>query len=508
MNIEWQIAPLSEWQADALLFFTFEQSSAKILPGLDLWMREAGPWISQSPALKDFQGKADQTVILYAPSEKAGIPRVVCVGLGPAEKFDMEKWRGAVAAGLQKCREWQWKQPALPIAAFEGLPIESQALALEEALVGGLLGLYQYDALKTRDRESVSYPEKLLLVSESEPDDNLRKAVSSAEAITSGVRLARDLTFAPGNLSTPTFLMETAGHLANRYGFRSKIIDMAEAAALGMGAFTAVARGSREPAYIIILESVPPGTEQDRPLVFIGKGITFDTGGISIKPSDKMEAMKHDMAGAAAVLGMFETLGRLDLKKRVAGILPCTENMPDGQAYKPGDVLSTLAGLTVEVISTDAEGRLILADALAYAVRFLNPAVIIDIATLTGACIVALGERVGAIMGNREDLNARAQQIAMAAGERFWPLPLWDFYFEALKSDVADFKNVGARSGGTIVAGAFLKQFIPNEIPWIHLDIAGPAWTDKDLPGIPKGATGFGVRTFVEVIRRWPLLDA
>ncbi len=507
MNIEWQVASPSDWQADALLFFGFENTFETRLPGFSRWLGERAPWIEDSVALKDFRGKVDQSAVFYTPSDPAGIARVVCVGLGAPDKLDPEVWRNGVANGVRKCRELRLKQIALPLCALDGLPLESAPLAelVREAVVGALLGLYGYNDLKTKDRENLAYPETLLLLSERDPDEGLRSAVSEAQAIVSGVGLARDLTSAPANLATPTFLLNTAGELADRYGFHLRAIGLEEAETLGMGAFAAVARGSKEPAYMLVLESVPPGSENDRPITLVGKGITFDTGGISIKPAQKMEAMKHDMAGAAAILGVFEALGRMgNGVGRVAGVLPCTENMPGGQAYKPGDVLKTLSGQTVEVISTDAEGRLVLADAITYAVRFLEPSTIVDIATLTGACIIALGPRFAAVMGNRETLTREIQATGMKAGERFWPLPLPDFYFEMLKSDVADFKNVGTREAGTIVAGLFLKQFIPKDVPWAHLDIAGAAWTDKDFPATPKGATGFGVRTLLDLVRRQP----
>ena len=335
-------------------------------------------------------------------------------------------------------------------------------------------------------------------------DPLLREIAALAQSEVAGIMLARDLTISPANRATPGFIADTASGMAARFGFKIEIIDLESARSMGMGAFAAVARGSREPAFVIVIEHAPPGTENDPPIVFIGKGITFDTGGISLKPSEKLDAMKQDMAGAASVLGAFEVIGRTGLDKRVVGILPCTENMPGGQAYKPGDVFRSYSGQTVEIISTDAEGRLVLCDALAYAASRFKPALMVDIATLTGACIVALGRDVAAILGNREELVGSIQQIGASVGERFWPLPLWDSYFEALKSDVADMKNVGDRSAGAIVGAMFLKQFVPEQIPWAHLDIAGTAWTDKDTGFSPKGATGFGVRTLFEIARRWP----
>jgi leucyl aminopeptidase len=301
---------------------------------------------------------------------------------------------------------------------------------------------------------------------------------------------------------TPAFLARTASEIAWRFGFKVETIDLDAARSMGMGAFAAVAAGSAEPPSFIVLEHTPPGTENDPPLVFIGKGITFDSGGISLKPREKMEEMKQDMAGAAAVLGAFEAIGAAGLAKRVVGLMPCTENMPGGHAYKPGDVFRSYSGQTVEIISTDAEGRLVLCDALAYAAHRFKPALMIDIATLTGASIIALGRDVAAVMGNRESLVDSIRNTGASLGERFWPLPSWDFYFEALKSEVADMKNTADRSAGAIHAGIFLKQFVPDHIPWAHLDIAGTAWTDKDTGFCRKGATGFGVRTLFELVRK------
>ncbi len=499
MDIDWQIGSPSQWRADAVIFFTFEDGQT-LPPGFRKWQDDLAPWLLESPALKDFSGKAKKTALLYGPAG-GPIPRVVAAGLGKVAEFDPEKVRGAMSAALRRCRELELETVALPLMALEGLPMDP-AVALEEALVGGGSGLYRYVELKTRDRETFSGPTRILLLSEEAPSALLGEASSRAEAVLGGLYLTRDLATAPSNRATPAFLVEAARLLAERHSFRLDVIDEERAALLGMGGFVAVAQGSREPSYVIILEHAPPGHEDDPPLVFVGKGITFDTGGISIKPSHNMEAMKHDMAGAAAVLGTFEVLGRLRAPQRVIGIMPCTENMPDGKAYKPGDVIHTLAGLTVEVISTDAEGRMVLCDALTYARRF-EPAAIIDIATLTGAALVALGKQVAAVMGNHDELTQQVQEVGMRVGEKLWPLPLWSSYFDLIKSDVADFKNVGERTAGTIVGGIFLKQFVPDEIPWVHIDIAGTAWADKELNSIPKGATGFGVRILTEIACRW-----
>ncbi len=502
MLIEWKIAPVKDWHADAIIFFAFEKADEP-LAGFRRYLEEKGGWLSGSGALKDFQAKPNETAVFYAPSGEEGIPRIILAGLGPADRFESDKLKNAAAHALRKCREINVARPGIAMAAFEGLPLESPA-ALRETLFGAVAGLHKFSELKTRNSEAEPAPETFLLLSEAEPDRPTIDAVLLAESEAAGVILARDLTVSPANRATPAFLAETARQLAERFSFKVEILDLDSAISMGMGAFAAVAQGSREPAYIIVIEHAPPGTENDPPLVFIGKGITFDSGGISLKLPDKLDAMKQDMAGAASVLGAFEAIGRSGLKRRVVGILPCTENMPDGRAYKPGDVLKSFSGQTIEVISTDAEGRVVLCDALAFAVKKYSPAAIIDIATLTGACIIALGNQVAAVLGNNEELIGLIRQTGADMGEKFWPLPLWDFYFDALKSEVADMKNVGDRSAGAIVGGIFLKQFVPNEIAWVHLDIAGTAWTDKDSGAIPRGATGFGVRTLFEIARGWP----
>jgi leucyl aminopeptidase len=520
MQIEWQIAPCNEWSADALVFFVFEKPH-EYLPGFRQFLEGDGKWLAGSTALIDFQGKPSEVAVVYAPAGQGSVRRVIFAGLGPAEKFEVERLKNASAFALRKCRDLRIHRPGIPISALEGfcgpggldpfrppvLPPASSFTVetlLRESLTGALAGLHRFKEMKTENADAGQEgPEAILLLDDRAPGPVLRETANLAQSEVAGIVLARDLTISPANRVTPQFIGETASEIASRFGFRIEIIDLDSARSMGMGAFAAVAKGSTEPAFVIVLEHVPPGTLDDPPIVFIGKGITFDTGGISLKPRDKLEEMKQDMAGAASVLGLFEAIGRTGLGRRVAGILPCTENMPGGRAYKPGDVFRCYSGKTVEIISTDAEGRLVLCDALAYAAERFKPALMVDIATLTGASIIALGREVAAILGNREELVRSIQQIGASVGEKFWPLPLWDFYFDALKSDVADMKNVGDRSAGTIIGAMFLKQFVPNEIPWAHLDIAGTAWTDKDSGFSPKGATGFGVRTMFEIARKW-----
>jgi leucyl aminopeptidase len=312
-----------------------------------------------------------------------------------------------------------------------------------------------------------------------------------------GVNLARDLVSHPGNVVTTGYLAETARKLADRHKLTCEILEMDELERLGMNALVAVGKGSIEPPRLIVLEYRGGGKE--RPVVLVGKGITFDSGGISIKPGAGMEEMKTDMAGGAAVLGAMEAAAGLKLPINLVCIIPTAENMPDGKAYKPGDVVTSLSGTTIEITNTDAEGRLVLCDALHFAKKY-KPTTMIDLATLTGACVVALGHEASGLMGNDQRLINSLKQAGERCGERVWELPLWDGYGEAMKSDIADLKNAGSRDGGSITAGWFLKQFV-GTTRWAHLDIAGTAWSDKARSYSPKGATGVGVRLLIEYLQ-------
>ncbi|SMC22815.1 leucyl aminopeptidase [Desulfacinum hydrothermale DSM 13146] len=493
-------APAPQWETDILIFFCTDDSDP-LLPGFRRWMDEHAPWLKQTKALEDIRGKHKATTVLYAP-EPGPAPRILVTGLGKREECTLEKLRQSAAAAARCCRELRVDRAGLPAQALEGLAFSLEA-GLREAVLAFTLGLYKNDRLKTRNGEEKTpdLPARLTLFHQ-EPLPELAGMLEETAAVIQGITTARDLTTEPSNLVTPIRMAQRAAEIAQAYGMHFEAFDLDKARELGMGAFAAVAQGSREPARFIVVEHAPAGTEAQSPIVMVGKGITFDTGGISIKPSAKMEDMKRDMAGAASVLGAMECIGRLGLRRRVVALLPCTENMPDGKAYKPGDVIKTHAGLTVEVISTDAEGRMILCDALSYAQKY-QPACIVDLATLTGACVVALGDRVAGLMGNRDDFLQKIKDAGDPVGELFWPLPLYDFYFEEMKSDVADFKNVGNRQAGAIIGGMFLKQFVDDKTPWAHMDIAGTAMAEKDLGWIPKGASGFGVRTLVELVKGW-----
>ena len=385
-------------------------------------------------------------------------------------------------------------------AGAGGLEAEAAAQAVAEA---SILACYRFEEYKSKAEEAT----RLLRLTVVEFDGRrlaaIRRGVRMGRWIAEGTCLARDLVNHPGNTATPAFLARRARSLARRHeGLRCRVLDEAAMGKEGMGALLGVSAGSAEPAKLILLEHglSPRRAGRKKPLVFVGKGVTFDSGGISIKPGAGMADMKMDMSGAAAVIGAMQVVAQAGLEQPVVGIVPATENLLDGKAYKPGDVLTTMAGKTIEIDNTDAEGRLILADALAYAQRY-EPAAIVDLATLTGACVIALGSHASGLMGNDDGLAERVEAAAAATAEKVWRLPLWPEYREQIKSQVADMKNTGGREGGAITAAALLAEFA-GDTPWAHLDIAGTAWTDRARPYVPKGGVGVGVRLLVELARQ------
>jgi leucyl aminopeptidase len=464
-----------------------------------------GGAISEAIASGDFRGKRGETAVFYP---RGAIParRVLVVGLGSREAFSLEAVRWAAAAAARKVRDLgvQSFSSIVHGSGAGGIAVESAAQATVE---GAILGLYRYQELKNKPPDRPD-PERFTLV-QFDP--------ASVPAVEAGVRvgqiaagaacLARDLVNRPANYATPSDLADLALEIAGEFDtMRCQVLSESDAHALGMGAFLGVAQGSEEPATFVILEH-NPGREDLDTVVLVGKGITFDTGGISLKPAEKMDRMRGDMGGGAAVLATLSAVGHLDLPLHVVGLVPATENMPGAWAYKPGDVLVALNGKTIEVINTDAEGRLILADALAYAARF-EPKAVVDLATLTGACVIALGRGVaaGAFCAD-EDLLARLQAASQASGERIWHMPLYDDYLDRIESLTADLANTGGRFGGVGTSAMFLKQFAEG-YPWAHLDIAAMSFeerpaTPKRPAQLQKGATGFGVRLLVQFLRDW-----
>lgn len=483
------------WKADPALVFVFQDSDD--LPGRDGLEKHLVPWLFESPGLEDFRAKPGAVRVLYGPAD-ATIRRVVLVGLGKKEEYTLETLRKGCAAAFMECRGLgKGVEPGIALDCLADLPGDTEQ-TVEEAFLAAMLGLYRFLPFKTANKdEEPSDIETANLLCPAEPEPGVAQAVNRARATAAGVMLARDLVNTPSNTATPTYLAGIAAQMADDYGFSLQVLDRDEAVALGMGGFTAVAQGSEEPPRFIVLKSLAEVATK-KPLVIVGKGVTFDTGGISIKPSANMHEMKGDMGGAAAVLGFFKAYGELGLDCPVVGIMPCTDNMPDSRSYKPGDVVRTLSGKTVEIMNTDAEGRMLLCDGLAYSERF-KPGLLVDIATLTGACVVALGPKVGAVFSPKDELAGKIYEIGQEVGDKFWQMPLWDMYFEDLKSDVADLKNVGSRMGGAIHAAMFLKQFVPEGVDWAHLDIAGPSWSGKGTGKQTAGGTGFGVRTLLRL---------
>ena len=427
----------------------------------------------------DFTGKPGETALLYG-QEGLGASRLLLVGLGERERFTPERLRRASATAARRARTLKLREAALLLPA---LPEGGPRAAAKAAAEGATLGLYRFNRHKSgaenRDLET------FWLVAE---EEYLGQAIEGAEAgqkTAWGAVLARDLANEPSNVATPEYLAQKAREIAGKYGMEVTVLDRAGIEEEGLTGLATVGRSASNEPRFIVLEHRKGG--QAAPVVLVGKAVTFDSGGISIKPSAGMEDMKFDMSGGAAVLGTMEAVGALDLALNVVALVPATENLPGGDAYKPGDVLVMHSGKTVEIVTTDAEGRLILADALSYARRY-EPAAVVDCATLTGACHVALGDHASGLMGNDEDLISEVRTAGEAVFERAWPLPLFDEYTEQIRGDTADIKNSGGRYGGALTAGAFLKEFA--DYPWAHLDIAGTAYGKKVNAYTPKGATG------------------
>ncbi len=484
-----------KFPCELLLLYSFEPPEKLEGPVQNVDLEWKG-FISTLMKQGDFKGELFECRLFYT---HGALPakRVLLTGLGKKEEFDLEKWRGAASKAGQYLRNAGFKQFAFPIAKFDSF---SEMELSESFLTGLILGLYQFNEFKTLERDRIKEIGEVTLLGEKDEEIKLiGEGLRIGEIVSKAVCMARDLVNGPSNQVTPTLLAEKARQIAIDCGMEVQIFDVSETETMGMGAFVAVAKGSQEPGKFIVLEyNKGKGLET---IALVGKGITFDSGGISIKPSENMERMKDDMSGAAAVLGTMRVAYELQLPFHLVGVMPATENLPSGKAYKPGDILKTLSGKMVEVISTDAEGRLILSDALTYSLRY-KPKAIIDLATLTGACVIALGNDVIGLFGNNESLLKRIEGASDRTGEKVWRMPLMDEYFDHLKSDAADFRNVGTRAAGAIIGAIFLSKFV-EKIPWVHLDIAGPASIDKERPYVPRGGTGVGVRLLVQLLRDW-----
>jgi len=443
----------------------------------------------------DFTGRPSEVFIVYARGAM-NVNRIALVGLGKRKELNLEKIRCAFAGVMRHLRGLNIKEAAT-IMDLRLLPDQKKQFIAAVA-EGARLGLYQYTPYKTVGCDEIKEMSRLTIMTDPGEYSLLVEEIRKASIIIDAVCFARDLISAPSNEMTPAILAEHAAVIAKRKNVKCLVLDKGKMKTLGMNALLGVAAGSHQPPKLIILE-YNGGKKGEAPLALVGKGLTFDSGGISLKPAEKMDEMKTDMSGGATVLAVIRAAADLQLPVNLVGLVPATENMSGGGALKPGDILRSYSGRTIEVLNTDAEGRLILADALTYAAKY-KPAGIIDIATLTGACVVALGEDVIGMLGTDEKAKREIYQAAQTTGELVWELPLWDHYSELIKSDVADYKNSAGRMAGAITAAAFLSKFV-GDLPWVHLDIAGPSWTTKDKAYIPKGASGVTVRLLLEYLQ-------
>ena len=489
MKVEVVAESLGKVKADALVVGV-SADDKKLSPVLAALDRQAGGRIASVLSAERFTAKPGAVTHLHV-ADGFGASRIVLAGVGGRKDSGAEMVRRAAAAGLRRARDLGARTVALEVLG-DRLPLRERAHA---AVEGAILGTYVFDRYKREKNEKIV--ETLRVMS---PDGKQTREVSEGarrgEIFAQSTWLARDLINAPANDVHPTHVADVAKQVARDGKLKVKILEREDCAKLGMGAFLGVAQGSPEQPPKFIHLTYTPGGKPAKRVAIIGKGITFDSGGLDLKSADGMARMKNDMSGAAAVLGIMQALPKLGAKVEVHGFIAATENMPSGTAFRPGDILRAMNGTTIEIGNTDAEGRLTLADALCYAAKFVEPQEMIDMATLTGACVVALGPLCSGLMASDQRLADRLLAAARTAGERVWQLPLIDEYKEQFKSDVADLNNTGGRNGGAITAGLFLKEF-SGGIPWAHFDIAGPAFIDKDSPLGPKGATGVAVRTIL-----------
>ncbi len=488
MKVDVAAKPLADVAADALVVGVYADGArpGRALAPLDEAM---GGMLRAVLDAEKFQGKAGAVTHIHTRGHRVKAARVIVAGLGPRAQVTPEIVRRAASAALRRARDLGARAVAIELLG-DRLPARQRAHAVVE---GAILGTYTFERYKKEKSDKTV--ETLTVVATRASD---RRAATdgarTGEIFAAATWFARDLVNGPANDVHPTHLAEVAGEVARDGRLGLKILERDECAKLGMGAFLGVAAGSEQPPKFIHLTYRPSGAR--RRVAVIGKGITFDAGGLDLKTAEGMLRMKDDMSGAAAVLGIMRALPKLKPQVEVHGLIAATENMPSGTAFRPGDVLRAMNGTTIEIGNTDAEGRLTLADALAYAAKHVEPDEAIDMATLTGACVVALGPLCSGLFSNDQRLADRLLAAADAAGERMWQLPLIDEYKEQLRSTVADLNNVGQRGGGAITAALFLREFA-GDMKWAHLDIAGAAFTENELPLSPRGGTGVAVRTLL-----------
>jgi len=489
MNIRVENPNNSKKKTKMLCGFVLEDSD-KVL-GLENVDSKIIPSIKQS--INDMRGEFGKIVVI--PTTGRTAQRILLAGLGKKGNFTNDTIRFVSGQIAQKARELKLKEFSIivpPSSLIE--PISSVSQIVE----GCKMSLYKFEKYKSKKENSI--PDLTILVSKSE---KISKAIKIAAIVSDGAVYTKSIANLPPNECIPATLADFARIISKKNNMKCNIISKNDLKKKGFGGITAVGQGSKNEPKLIILE-YNHGSQNEKPIVLVGKAVTFDTGGISLKPGEKMDEMKFDKCGGCTVIGIMKAVSELKLPINVVGIIPSVENMPGGESYKPGDIIKLYSGKTAEILNTDAEGRLILADALSYGEKQYSPKVIIDFATLTGACIIALGTNIAGMISNNDKLTQKITESSKRTTEEVWELPLNDDYMDMIKSDVADMKNVGiGRAAGTITAAAFLRNAIENT-PWVHIDIAGVAWTQvgtKDKPYNPKGATGFGVRLILDYLQ-------
>jgi len=484
-----------EVQALAIAVFKDEKADEGFLKELD---ELTGGVVKSVLDAEELSGKEGETAYFHLLGEKAlKATRLLLIGVGNREEYRAAQITQMAGTAVRSLRVKGIKSVAI-VPRADG---DAESVA-STAVEGAIMGLFEPDKYRTVDKEKRQI-EKLVVALAGADESAISRGTERGRVIGEAVNFTRDMANEPGAYLTPTDMAERAREIANDFGLNIDVLDEARMEQEGMGSLLSVSHGSDQPAKLIILKYTPAettGSVDGELLAFVGKGITFDTGGISLKPGENMELMKYDMTGGATVIGVMRAIAQMKPPIPVLGVAPCAENMPSGKATKPGDVVRAMTGKTIEVINTDAEGRLILADAIAYAKK-LGATRVVDLATLTGAVSIALGDVHAAILGNDQALVDEVIAAGKEVGEKFWQLPLDSEYSKQIKSDIADIKNVGGRKAGTITAAAFLKEFAEG-LAWAHLDIAGTAWAEDAKPYRSKGPTGIAVRTLINVVER------
>lgn len=493
MHIEVASGPIQETNVGAVAVAVFkdEKGDDGVLKELD---GSCGGMIRSVIESEELKGKEGETAYLHVAGDNGRPKRLLLIGVGERRDYTRASVSEMAGTAVRVLRGKNVKSICI-VPRFEG-DAEDTASAVAE---GSVISLFDPDKYRTADKEERQIDRVLISIPHAK-EEALRRGIERGRIIGESVNFTRDLANEPGAYLTPTIMADRAREVANEFGLSVDVLDEARMEQEGMGSLLCVARGSDEPGKLIILKYTPEGADEEGKglLSFVGKGITFDSGGISLKPGENMELMKYDMTGGATVIGAMRAIAQLKPPIPVLGVVPCAENLPSGKATKPGDVVRAMTGKTIEVINTDAEGRLILADAIAYAKK-LGATRIVDMATLTGAVSIALGDVNAAILGTDQELIDEVIAAGKKVGEKFWQLPLDKEYSKQIKSDIADIKNVGGRKAGTITAAAFLKEFADG-VAWAHLDIAGTAWADEAKPFRSKGPTGIAVRTLIKIV--------